>query len=55
MNLELKTSGVRGRIQLRPYEKGTKVNVRTCRDGITLNITKTQIDKHHREKQEAYP
>ena len=49
MNLELKTSVVRGKIQLRPCQKGTKINVRTCRDGITLTITKTQIDKHHRE------
>ena len=29
MNLEPKTSVVRGRIQLRAYEKGTKVNIRT--------------------------
>ena len=49
MNLEFKISVVRGRIQLRLYEKGTKVNVRTYRDGITLTITETQIDKHHRE------
>ena len=49
MNLELKTSGVRGRNQLRPCEMGTKVNVRTCRDDITLTITKIQIDKYYRE------
>ena len=55
MNMELETSVVRGRIQLRPYEKGTKVNIRTCSDDITLTITKTQIDKHYREYQVAYP
>ena len=49
MNLELKTSVVRGKNQLRPYEKGTKVNIRTCSDDITLTITKTQIDKPYRE------
>ena len=49
MNLELKTSGVRGRFQVRLCEMGTKVNVRTCRDDITLNITKIQIDKYYRE------
>ena len=48
-NLEFKTSVVRGRIQLRLCEMGTKVNVRTCRDDITLTITKTQIDKYDRE------
>ena len=49
MNLELNTSGIRGRIQSRPCEMGTKVNVRTCRDDITLTITKAQIDKYNRE------
>ena len=49
MNLKLKTSGVRERIQLIACEMGTKVNVRTCRDDITLTITKTQIDKYYRE------
>ena len=55
MNLELQISVVRGRIQLRPYEKGTKVNVRTFRDGITLTITKTQIDKHHKRITSSLP
>ena len=49
MNLEFKTSDVRGRIQPRPCEMGTKVNVRTCRNDITVTITKTQIDKYYRE------
>ena len=49
INLELKTSGVRGRIQLILCEMGTKVKVRACRDDITLNITKIQIDKYYRE------
>ena len=49
MNLEFKTSVLRGRIQLRIYEMGTKVNVRTCRDDITLTIIKTQTDKCYRE------
>ena len=52
MNLELKISVVRGRSQVRPCEKGTEVNVRTCRDGLTLTIT--QIDKHYREQKIAY-
>ena len=55
MNFELKTSVVRGRIQLRPCKMGTEVNVRTCRDNIALTITKTQIDKHYRDWQVAYP
>ena len=38
MNLELNASVVRGRIQLGPYEKGTKV-LKTSRDDITLTIT----------------
>ena len=46
MNLEMKTSVVKKRIRLRPCEKGTKVNVRTSRDGVTLSITKPQIEKH---------
>ena len=49
MNLELKTSVVRGRIQLRLCEMGTKVNVRTFRDDKALTMTKTQIDKYNRE------
>ena len=48
MNLELETSVVRGKIQLR-REMGTKVNVRTCKDDITLTIIKTQIDKPYRD------
>ena len=54
MNLELKTSVMRGRIQSRPCEMGTKVIVRTCRDDITLSITKTETDKYYREQQVAY-
>ena len=49
MNLEFKNGVVRGRVRLRPCEKGTKVNFRTCKDDITLTITKTQIEKHYRE------
>ena len=49
MILEFKKNVVRGKIQLRSCEMGTKVNVRTCCDDITLTITKTQIDKHKRE------
>ena len=53
LNLQLKTSVVRGRIELRPNEKktksGTKVNIRT------VTITKTQLNKHYREYQVAYP
>ena len=47
MNLELKTSVVRERMQLRPCEMGTKVIVRTCKDDIIM--TKTQMDKYYRE------
>ena len=41
MNLEFKTSVVRGRVQLTPCEMGTKVNVKTCGVDITLTKTKT--------------
>ena len=50
MKLEFKTSVVRERIQLRPCEMGTKVNVRTCGYDITLCITKTRIDKNYKKK-----
>ena len=46
MNLEFRNGVVRGRIRLKLYEKGTKVNVRTCKHGVTLTITKTHIEKH---------
>ena len=49
MNLELKTSVVRGKIQLIPCEMVTEENFRTCRDDITLTISKNQIDKYYRE------
>ena len=52
MNLEIKTSVVRERIHFRPCKMGTKVNVRTCRDDITLTITETQIDKHHENSEQ---
>ena len=44
MNLELKTSVVRERIQLRPCEIGTNVIVRTYKDDVIM--TKTQMDKY---------
>ena len=45
MNLEFRKGVVRGKIRLRPCENGTKVNVRTSRDGLTLTITKIQKEK----------
>ena len=51
MKLEIKTSVVREKIQLRPSKMGTKVNVRICSEDIT--IIKTEIDKHYENSEQS--